>query len=86
MILDVSHDNSIVNNTKDFKEQINNINNICDILKYNKQISVAGIMIESNINEGKQKISNNLKYGVSVTDGCINIEDTYECLKKINKI
>ena len=86
LILDVSHDNSIVNNTKDFKEQINNINNICDILKYNKQISVAGIMIESNINEGKQKISNNLKYGVSVTDGCINIEDTYECLKKINKI
>ena len=55
-------------------------------LKYNKQISVVGIMIESNINEGKQKISNNLKYGVSVTDGCINIKDTYECLKKINKI
>ena len=43
-------------------------------------------MIESNINEGNQKISDKLKYGVSVTDGCINIEDTYKCLKKINKL
>ena len=40
-------------------------------------------MIESNINEGKQDFGNNLKYGVSVTDGCINLKDTYDCLKKL---
>jgi 3-deoxy-7-phosphoheptulonate synthase len=36
------------------------------------------VMIESNINEGKQTLNNisNLKYGVSITDACINIEET----------
>ena len=29
-------------------------------------------------------ISDNLKYGVSITDGCISLDDTYECLKKID--
>ena len=33
-------------------------------------------MIESNINEGRQEISNNMKYGVSVTDGCISLFST----------
>ena len=36
-------------------------------------------MLESNINEGNQKISDNLadlKYGVSVTDSCIGWEET----------
>ena len=33
-------------------------------------------MIESNINEGHQKLSDNLKYGVSITDSCIGFEET----------
>ena len=42
-------------------------------------------MIESNINEGKQSINDKpLKYGISITDGCINIEDTYNILSNIN--
>ena len=42
-----------------------------------------GLMIESNINEGNQKITedlNELKYGVSLTDACINWETTEELL------
>ncbi|KAL9057591.1 MAG: hypothetical protein Q9162_002206 [Coniocarpon cinnabarinum] len=42
--------------------------------------SIVGVMIESNINEGCQKIGpegkNGLKYGVSITDACIGWEDT----------
>ena len=35
-------------------------------------------MMESNINEGKQALdeTKKLKYGVSITDSCISIEDT----------
>ena len=42
-------------------------------------------MIESNINEGKQSISDNLKYGVSITDGCIGWEETEKLLEKLSK-
>ena len=50
---------------------------------------VCGVMIESNINEGNQKLSPgvtdlaSLKYGVSVTDACINIATTREVLKTL---
>ena len=40
-------------------------------------------MIESNINEGRQDISNNMKYGVSITDSCISIETTEEVLQNL---
>jgi len=81
IIIDVSHDNSIKEGKKDYKEQINNINIINNFI--NKTENIKGIMIESNINEGKQNISDNLKYGVSITDGCINLNDTFECLKML---
>jgi len=42
-------------------------------------------MIESNINEGNQKIpptgAKDLKYGVSITDACIHWEDTLKVLQ-----
>ena len=42
-------------------------------------------MIESNINEGKQNIENvPLKYGISITDGCINLNDTFNILFNLN--
>ena len=42
-------------------------------------------MIESNINEDNQNINNKpLKYGVSVTDKCINIIDTDNIFKLLN--
>lgn len=37
--------------------------------------SIVGLMIESHLNAGNQKISSNLdelQYGVSVTDGCVD--------------
>ena len=45
---------------------------------------IRGIMLESNIHSGSQKISKNIKYGVSVTDACIDIESTKELLSLLN--
>lgn len=42
---------------------------------------ITGVMIESFINEGNQKISDDMKYGVSVTDECIDWETTEKMLR-----
>jgi 3-deoxy-7-phosphoheptulonate synthase len=52
------------------------------ILAGNK--SLVGLMIESNLKAGNQSIPDNLddlEYGVSVTDGCIDWETTEQCLR-----
>ncbi|KAJ8604642.1 hypothetical protein MRB53_041740 [Persea americana] len=49
--------------------------------------AVTGVMIESNINEGAQKVPKEgkagLKYGVSITDACIGWEDTEKVLAEL---
>ena len=83
----MSHDNSLVKGIKDYKEQINNVDKICEYWKDHSNEhfeNIKGIMIESNIEEGKQKLTKNLKYGVSITDGCISLVDTFICIEKIN--
>ncbi len=47
--------------------------------------SIIGLMLESNLHEGNQKIPPNLKdlkYGVSVTDACIDWETTQQTLRE----
>jgi 3-deoxy-7-phosphoheptulonate synthase len=44
---------------------------------------IVGMMVESNINEGKQPLladRSQLKYGVSLTDGCIGWDTTERLL------
>ena len=50
--------------------------------------SICGLMIESNINDGRQDVppkeqggKDALKYGVSITDACIGWETTEEVLE-----
>ena len=79
IMIDASHGNS----QKKFKKQIPVIDSISDqIIEGNKNIK--GIMIESHLNEGNQKISDNLKYGQSITDACMGWEDTIKCLENLN--
>ena len=79
IMIDASHGNS----QKRFKEQIPVIDSISNqIIEGNKNIK--GIMIESHLNEGNQKISDNLKYGQSITDACMGWEDTIKCLENLN--
>ncbi|KAF2280915.1 phospho-2-dehydro-3-deoxyheptonate aldolase [Westerdykella ornata] len=51
------------------------------------ETAIMGVMIESNINEGNQKVpaegKNALKYGVSITDACISWEDTESVLAEL---
>ena len=80
IMVDASHGNS----QKKFKQQINVIEDI------GKQIilgnhNLKGVMIESHIHESNQKISSNLKYGQSITDACINLEDTSVCFNTLDK-
>ena len=79
IMVDASHGNS----QKKFKEQINVIKNIGDQISSGNH-NLKGVMIESHINEGNQSISSNLKYGQSITDACINLDDTSKCLEILN--
>ncbi|KAJ5104162.1 hypothetical protein N7532_004691 [Penicillium argentinense] len=51
------------------------------------ETAIMGVMIESNINEGNQKVppegKAGLKYGVSITDACIGWEDTESTLETL---
>jgi len=53
--------------------------------------SITGVMIESHLVEGAQKLSpgqtdpTTLVYGKSVTDACINMANTVECLEVLAK-
>jgi len=72
IMIDCSHGNS----EKNYKNQSVVFKYI--IQNYLDKKSIFGYMLESNINEGNQKLENsqNLKYGVSITDSCISFDET----------
>ncbi|MEB3215681.1 MAG: 3-deoxy-7-phosphoheptulonate synthase [Nostocales cyanobacterium 94392] len=74
IVVDCSHGNS----NKDYKLQAKVLEDVVvQIVEGNT--SILGMMLESNLNEGNQKIPTNLaelKHGVSVTDACIGWEET----------
>jgi len=75
IVVDCSHGNS----NKDYTNQKNVISSIAEqLLQYGDQSYIKGVMLESNINCGSQKLldPNTLKYGVSITDSCISIDET----------
>lgn len=81
--IDCSHGNSC----KNYKLQSTVFSNVLQqIADGNK--SIVGMMLESNLYEGKQKIPTDiqkLKYGVSVTDECIGWEETEEIILSAHK-
>ncbi|MDI9347277.1 MAG: 3-deoxy-7-phosphoheptulonate synthase [Methylacidiphilales bacterium] len=82
VMVDCSHANS----NKNYKNQSIVLESICAHIEQGGN-SIFGAMIESNINEGNQKLtdSKNLTYGVSITDACISWESTLELLSKLDK-
>ncbi|MFT5635114.1 MAG: 3-deoxy-7-phosphoheptulonate synthase [Cognaticolwellia sp.] len=74
IVVDCSHGNS----NKDYRRQPLVADNVFDqICAGNK--TIIGIMLESNINSGNQSSElpfDQLQYGVSVTDACIDFETT----------
>lgn len=79
IVIDCSHANS----RKDYTKQKRVLRNVIDQVCWGSD-AIKGFMLESNINEGSQKITdgkNGLKYGVSVTDACIGWEETERIMK-----
>ena len=74
VIIDCSHGNSRKDYTRQPEVLADVIINSADL--------VRGFMLESNLKEGSQKICRpeELKHGVSVTDGCISLDQTEDLL------
>jgi len=81
IMIDASHGNS----QKKFKQQISVVESISDQI-LNGNDNIKGVMIESHLNEGNQKISESLKYGQSITDACMGWEDTVMCLEMLSDV
>ncbi|KKY34818.1 putative phospho-2-dehydro-3-deoxyheptonate aldolase [Diaporthe ampelina] len=79
MMVDCSHGNS----QKNHKNQPKVAAVLAEQLSKG-ETGIMGVMIESNINEGSQKVpkegKSGLQYGVSITDACIGWQDTESVL------
>ena len=82
IMVDCSHGNS----GKDYRNQPKVCRNVCEQIR-NGNFSLMGMMMESNINEGKQKLvfgkCDTLKYGKSITDSCMSFETTEEIVLEL---
>ncbi len=80
MLVDCSHDNS----GKNFRNQPAVVDDVTQQIAHGSP-HLLGVMIESNIGEGRQDLSagtapRDLAYGVSITDGCIDLPTTERVL------
>ncbi|MDR2507543.1 MAG: 3-deoxy-7-phosphoheptulonate synthase AroG [Candidatus Accumulibacter sp.] len=77
LMIDLSHANS----DKDFKRQITVAQNVSDQLSSGED-RIFGVMIESFFVEGRQNLEKGktLEYGKSITDACIDWEDSVRVL------
>ncbi|NJD39717.1 MAG: 3-deoxy-7-phosphoheptulonate synthase [Geobacter sp.] len=83
IMVDCSHGNS----NKDFKRQPEVLDQVVSQVTAGNQ-SISGLMIESNLEEGNQKVPadhSQLRHGVSITDACINWETTERILLEAHK-
>ncbi|KAJ2898940.1 hypothetical protein MKZ38_003573 [Zalerion maritima] len=82
IMVDCSHGNS----NKDHRNQPKVSKTVGDQLREGES-AIIGVMIESNINEGNQKVPaegpSALKKGVSITDACINWDSTIGVLEDL---
>jgi 3-deoxy-7-phosphoheptulonate synthase len=80
IMVDCSHANSYKDHTRQGEVLDNIVNQLIE-----KPGSVTGVMIESNLNAGNQSIPEDLsqlKYGVSITDKCVDWESTVDMLTR----
>lgn len=74
------------NSNKDHRNQPKVAHTIAEQLREGEK-AIVGVMIESNINEGNQKVPpegpSALKKGVSITDACIDWDSTVTVLEDL---
>ena len=80
IIVDCSHANS----KKDASKQSTVIKDVIKQKKSNEK-TIVGVMIESNIEHGKQQMNDltSLKHGISITDECIGWQETEDMIRKL---
>lgn len=80
IMVDCSHANS----AKDHTRQIAVARDVAAQIEAGNR-SIIGVMLESHLHEGNQPIGDgrNLRYGVSVTDACIDWESTAGLLREL---
>ena len=80
LIVDCSHGNS----EKDHRRQADVIVSLCEQIEQG-QTALKGIMLESNLVAGNQKITaqGQLTYGQSITDACLSLTDTAPLLEQL---
>ena len=90
IILDTSHDNSRVNGVKHEENQARVIREVMTVFKKRPELmkTVKGFMFESFIKAGAQKVDEKAperldKGGLSITDPCLNWEQTKELLLEL---
>lgn len=83
-IVDANHSNS----NKQFKQQIRIVREVMTSRLFSNDVKnlVKGVMIESYIEEGCQKISDHHVYGKSITDPCLGWEDSKQLLYTIAEL
>lgn len=83
LMIDCSHGNSL----KDHRNQRKVLETVAaHVESEDLGASICGVMVESNLVEGKQNISSDksrMVYGMSVTDACIGWEETVELLERL---
>ena len=80
-MIDASHANS----QKDHSKQRIVVKDIADQISEGNK-SICGVMLESNLVEGRQDIADkkDLVYGKSITDACIGWDETEELIDILN--
>lgn len=83
-IVDANHSNS----NKQFKQQIRIVREIMMSRQFSGDVKnlVKGVMVESYLEEGSQKISDHQVYGKSITDPCLGWEDSEKLLYMIAEL
>ncbi|MCH9635323.1 MAG: Phospho-2-dehydro-3-deoxyheptonate aldolase, Tyr-sensitive [Chlamydiales bacterium] len=72
IVVDCSHDNCF----KDARQQVAVFNSVMEQRESNRDI--AGVMLESHLYGGNQPLGSDLRYGVSITDPCLDWPTTKE--------
>ena len=82
IMVDCSHANS----NKDHTKQGSVLEAVAEQISVGNK-SIRGVMLESNLNPGNQKVDSfqELQYGVSITDACIGWEETERLLRDFHK-
>lgn len=77
------------NSQKNHNNQPLVVDDLCNQLAAGNR-NITGVMIESNINAGRQDVPDAgpsaLKYGVSITDACVDWQSTVSMLEKLNGV